>query len=588
MLTELRIENFAIIEQLDVALTSGLVAFTGETGAGKSIIIDAVETLLGGRADPDMVRAGAERANVEAVFRIPEFFRAPVTAILEREQLLDEPDFLTLGREIRLNGRNVARANGRTVNAALLRELGEYLIDVHGQSEHLSLLRVNQHLGLLDRYAISETGSLHQELIQAYRDVYEKLQAATAELERIRQAERDSARRAEMLTFQANEIEAARLQPGEEERLLEERNRLANAEGLSSAIQAALVTLDEGTPESPSATDLLGQAAHALAGLARLDSSKTDLSEQAQVLLENISDLAHSLRQYQEAVEFNPKRLDEVEERLALIQNLKRKYGGSLEAVLEHAGQARKQLEEITSAAERLQALESEQASLLAQLGERGTKLGQARRSAAEKLSKAIENELNDLQMSGARFEVSFKEQPDPQGAPLSGGRQVSYTANGLEQIEFLIAPNLGEGFKPLVKIASGGETSRLMLALKNVLAKADPVPTLIFDEIDQGIGGRVGAVVGQKLWKLGRQHQVFCITHLPQLAAYGEQHLHVEKVIQEGRTTTRVRKLEGQERLVELANMLGSLSEGTLQSAFELLQAAQKDEGVAANSAVP
>lgn len=584
MLVELHIENFAIIERLDVHLMPGLVTFTGETGAGKSIIIDAVETILGGRAEAIQVRAGAERASVEAVFRIPENSREAIHQVLAREELLDDPDYVTLGREVRLNGRNVARVNGRSVSVSLLRELGEYLVDVHGQSEHLSLLRVNQHLGLLDRYAISAQDGRLSQALDAYRQTYQRLQQVRRELQEIRQAERDAARRADMLTYQIQEIEAARLQPGEEERLREERNRLANAEGLTSAAQRALTALDEGTVEAPAATDLLGEVSDAIQALVRLDPSQGALAEAAQTIFESVTDLSQTLRAYLEGIEFNPRRLDQVEERLSLIHNLKRKYGDSISEVLKFAENARRQLDQITHSAERLQELEEEQEKLLVKLGEQGETLSSLRRNAAQILERAIEAELNDLHMSGARFQVDFQRQADPEGAYLADGARVAFHANGLDRVEFLIAPNPGEGFKPLAKIASGGETSRLMLALKNVLVQADHVPTLIFDEIDQGIGGRVGAVVGQKLWNLGRQHQVLCISHLPQLAAFGEQHFHVEKLVQTNRTHTQLKLLRGEERLVELAQMLGGVSEGTLQSARELLEMAQAQKRAPAN----
>ena len=573
MLTELRIENFAIIEQLDVHFEDGLITFTGETGAGKSIIIDAVETLLGGRAEAVQVRTGAERANVEAVFRIPAASRQAIHAILEREDLLDDPDYLALGREIRIVGRNTARINGRLVNAGLLRDLGEYLVDVHGQSEHLSLLRVNQHIGLLDRYASSDPQNPIESHLASYHKDFQRLQAVQRELEDLLQAERDAARRADMLTYQIQDIETARLHPGEEETLGEERDRLANAEELASLVQQALLALDEGAPQEPAATDLLGRVTEALESLAELDPSQTKLHEGMQSLFETLSDLARELRIYQESIEFNPRRLDQVEERLALIQSLKRKYGDSIPKILTFASNAHRQLDEITHAAERLEALDIERKDLLLRLGEQGEAISQCRLEAAKKLENAIEVELTDLHMAAAHFKVDFQQQDDKDGIPLQDGRKLAYHANGLERIEFLIAPNPGEGFKPLTKIASGGETSRLMLALKNVLVQADHVPTLIFDEIDQGIGGRVGGVVGQKLWRLARQHQVLCITHLPQLAAFGEQHFHVEKQVQEGRTTTHLKLLDGQDRLVELAQMLGSLSEGTLHSARELMQ---------------
>jgi DNA repair protein RecN (Recombination protein N) len=571
MLSELRIENFAIIDHLELALAPGLVTFTGETGAGKSIIIDAVEAVLGGRVDAAMIRAGAERANVEAIFRIPEAGRAALQAILEREDLQEDPDALSLGREIRRNGRSVARVNGRSVAVGLLGELGEYLVDVHGQSEHLSLLRVRQHLGLLDTYAIVG------DLLDAYQTTYRRLQMVRHELVELRQAESEAARRADILSYQINEIEAAHLNPEEEDGLRQERARLANAEGLASLAQEAIQLLDDGAPESPAITDLFGQVAHALHALARLDTGQAALGEQGELLLDNLTEMTRDLRQYLEGIEFNPRRLEQVEERLNLIHNLKRKYGDAISKVLAFAEDARRQLDAITHAGERIAELEAEEQSLLAQLGRQGLALSEKRHAAAKTLEAALEAELEHLNMSNARFHVDFQMRIDPEGAPLADGQRVGFDASGLERVEFLVAPNPGEGFKPLVKIASGGETSRLMLAIKNVLAHADQMPTLIFDEIDQGIGGRVGAVVGQKLWGLARQHQVLCVTHLPQLAAFGEQHYRVQKQILEGRTLTQVEPLQGEKRVLELAQMMGGVSDGTRRSAKELLQIAKR-----------
>jgi DNA repair protein RecN (Recombination protein N) len=397
-------------------------------------------------------------------------------------------------------------------------------------------------------------------------------------LAELRLAESEAERRIDILNYQINEIESTRLLSNEEEGLRGERNRLANAEGLASLAQEALLVLDEGDPSSPAVTDLLGQAGHALSGLARLDPSQSVLDEQAQELLETLTELVRTLRDYLENIEFNPKRLDQVEERLNLISTLKRKYGkpgvATIQDVLAFAQEAHRQLESITHASERIVELEAEQEKLLRELGKTGEELSRQRHRAAEVLETALETELDSLNMSGAKFKVEFLRRHDPEGVLLEDGRRVAFDANGLDHVEFLVAPNPGEGLKPLVKIASGGETSRLMLAIKNVLARADQVPTLIFDEIDQGIGGRVGSVVGRKLRELARQHQVLCVTHLPQLAAFGEQHLHVQKMIEEGRTSTHVESLAGEKRMLELAQMMGEVSEGTRRSAEELLEA--------------
>jgi DNA repair protein RecN (Recombination protein N) len=446
MLTELCIRNFAIIEDLSLDFGPGFVVFTGETGAGKSIIIDAVEMLLGERAESTMVRSGVDTALIEGTFQIDPAVQSDVLHVLEHEALLDDPEILTLGREIRRQGRNISRVNGRTVNVGLMRDLGAWLVDVHGQSEHLSLLRVREHLNLLDRFARVEG------LRNAFAQGYETLSRVRRELTELRQEEHDAARRADLLGFQINEIEAAALRPGEESELREERTRLANAEQLATLAEQAVMALDEGHQNQAAASDLLGQAAHALAALAKVDASMQAIQVEAQALLEQAGELARRLRVYRESIEFNPRRLDEVQDRLGLIGQLQRKYGGTVEAVLEHAGRARQELQSITHAEERIQELVAEEAALLARLGEIGSDLSRARREAAERLASAIEAELADLRMAGARFGVDMRWKDDLSGAPL-GDRRVAFDPSGMDQVEFLVAPNPGESLKPLVKI---------------------------------------------------------------------------------------------------------------------------------------
>jgi len=570
MLTELHIQNFAIIDKLDLRFGSGLIILTGETGAGKSIILDAVVMLIGGKADTTFVRTDSDAALVEGVFQVKGPEKDAVNEILSREELMDDPNYVVLSREIRKEGRSVARVNGRTVAVSLLKEIGALVVDIHGQAEHLSLLDSRAHLGLLDRYAEVARP------LNDYRQTYHALQNLRHELGELRKAQADAERKTEMLTYQAEEIEAARLKVGEDEELRKERDRLANAESLAQNAQEALAILDDGSPEMPAASDLMGQAAQALAALAKIDSAQNELANQAEVLLDTMSDIVHTLRDYLEEVEFNPKRLDEVEERIDLIYSMTRKYGGSIPAVIAYGQEARKQLETITGAAERINELELEEAKLLNKLAQQGSLLSDKRKSSAVAMAKGIETELGDLRMSSAKFKVDFQTKPDQNGVPLENGNRIGFDHNGFDKVEFLIAPNPGEGLKPLVKIASGGETSRLMLGLKNVLAGADEVPSLIFDEIDQGIGGRVGMTVGQKLWNLSRTHQVFCVTHLPQLAVFGDEHYQVQKLIQGNRTLTRVERLDGEPRLLELSQMLGEVGEGTLRSAHELLQVAR------------
>lgn len=565
MLDELRIENFAIINKLEIRFKSGLVIVTGETGAGKSIILDAIMALVGGRVDANMVRSGAERATLEAVFSIPTETRNEILDILKREELDEGDPYVILGREIRGEGRSIARVNGRSVNVSLLKELGRYLVDIHGQSEHLSLLDERSHLGLLDRYASTQAE------LSEYQASYKKLTGIRKELKTLRELENESARRMELLSFQVQEIEAAQLKEGEEEELDQERSRLANAENLSVSAQQALALLDEGQPDTSSAVDLIGQASQLLASLARIDASQQELASQVEAVNAQLTEVNRDLRGYLDGIEFNPRRLEQVENRLELIHQMKRKYGGSIEAAIEYGKNTRIQLENIANAGERIAELETAETAAVLEAKTSGQKLSEKRRASAVLLASAVERELADLSMPGARFSVSFDQ--DAQNAVVNE----HFSESGLDQVEFLIAPNPGEGLKPLVKIASGGETSRLMLALKNVLAGVDFVPTLVFDEIDQGIGGRVGFIVGEKLWHLGVHHQVMCVTHLSQLAAFGDQHFRVRKQIVEDRTLTEVEELDDTARIFELAQMTGSMSESNLTAAQEMLSKAHE-----------
>jgi DNA repair protein RecN (Recombination protein N) len=575
MLRELHIRNFAIIEELTLRFEPGLFVLTGETGAGKSILVDAIELLLGGRGDSNVIRAGEDAASVEGEFSLEEGVAPEVRGILDPEGLWEGEQSLTLGREVRREGRNIVRINGRAVNLAILRDVGQLLVDVHGQSEHLSLLRTREHLRLLDRFAGLE------ERRREFSLKVDELRGVRSELERIRAGERDAARRTDMLTYQIGEIEAARIQPGEEAALLEERTRLANAERLATLADQAVEALDSEEDERRPASNSLGEAARTLASLARIDPARKAAGENAQALVDQAAELARDLRAYREAIEFNPKRLEQVEERVELLRNLKRKYGDTLEAVIAHAATARNELEGITHADERRVKLEGKEAQLLVELGRQGAELSDLRAKAAEQLARGIEAELADLRMAGAKFAVERRWEESPDGAVV-GEKRIAFESTGLDNVEFLVAPNPGEGLKPLTKVASGGETSRLMLAMKSVLARADRTPTLIFDEIDQGIGGRVGMVVGRKLWRLTPRHQVFCVTHLPQLAAYGDQHLRVEKTVQGKRTLTQVKRLHARERVAELAVMLGTLSETTRESAEEILQIVNREKAEA------
>jgi DNA repair protein RecN (Recombination protein N) len=584
MLAELRIRNFAIIDQLELRFGPGLNILTGETGAGKSIIIDAVGLLLGDRAAGEWVRAGAELAEIEATFTLPaDAERAGEVRHLLEEQGLDDPDapdWIVLSREVRVNGRNICRVNGRSVSLQVLAAVTGALVDVHGQGEHLSLLQPRTHVHLLDRFA-----NLLPQRAALARKVQELRQVRT-ELQRLRQDARLMAQRLDMLNYQVDEIGAARLRPQEDQELEAERRRLANAEALNTLAQAAAVLLSQGDGEMPAAVDLANEAAGKLERLARIDPDMQQVATDAEVLVEQLSDLARTLQDYADSLEFNPQRLQEVEERLELIANLKRKYGDTIEQVLAFGARAQTELNEIGNWEGRTAHLEQQEDQLLRQIGQMGAQLSEQRRAAGEQLARQVESGLADLRMTRARFGVAIEQQERGDGALLPDGRRVAFDATGIDHVEFLISANPGEPLKPMAKVASGGETARLMLALKSTLAHADSTPTLIFDEIDQGIGGRVGAIVGQKLWLLtgapagesaaGPQHQVLCITHLPQLAAFGDQHFTVNKQVLavngEERTRTHVQQLEGAPRLDELVQMLGATGEAGRRSVEEMI----------------
>ena len=577
MLSELSIQNFAIIDKLSLEFEDGLIIFTGETGAGKSIIIDAVEAILGGRTDNTMIRSGAQEAIVEAIFQLQRSDPPQIKQILSKEGLLDDENQVILGREIRKTGKNLARINGRNVSVGLLREIGNYLVDIHGQSEHLTLLKTKYHLPLLDRFAITIPGNKLSSLLQNYQETYRELQKIQKEISALKEAEKDSARQEDLLKYQINEIESAYLQPGEEEILLDERKRLTNAEQLATLAQDALLTLEEGTPEVPSAIDRLGELLDILSRLSAIDKTQVGLHTSAENTFEEANELARSLREYIEEIEYNPDKLNQVEDRLFLIQNLRKKYGDSIPEILSFLEQAKESLEAITHSEERLAELEKQMIKLENKLAKLGSEISNERHSAATKLESAIEKELTELQMEKAKFRVSFEMIKDENGILMKDGNKYAFFSDGMEKVEFLIESNPGEGFKPLVKIASGGETSRLMLSLKSVLAEADEIPTLIFDEIDQGIGGRVGTSVGKKLRKLAETHQVLCVTHLPQLAAFGTQHFNIQKTVINNRTVTQAKELKKKERIKELAQMMGTVSEGTTHSAKELLKLAKE-----------
>lgn len=564
MLTELRVRDFAIIDALNVDFASGLNVLTGETGAGKSIIVDSIALLLGDRAEANMVRAGCERAMIEGSFSINRAKYTEIDALLREHGLDDDGNSVTLAREVRTNGRTVCRVNGRTVSQQILRDVGELLVDVHGQSEHLSLLRVREHLNLLDRFA-----GLWDLRAKVASKVGE-LRAVRKQIEEIERNTRERERRVDMLKFQVEEIRAARLKPSEEAALSEEHKRLANAEALAAYGDEANGALYDGSRDRPAALDQIAQALKALDNLSHYDPAFIEHRKTLAEANAIVDDVSRTVRAYRDSIEFNPQRLQKVEDRLELFKKLQRKYGESIDAVIAFGDAAARELDQIENSAEHVEALRKQESGLLKEAGKIAADLSKKRKAAAEVLARGVETELNDLRMSGAKFEVRFDHQePD---------------ATGTDKIEFMIAPNQGEGLKPLIKVASGGETARLMLALKAVLSRegTHAPPTLIFDEIDTGIGGRVGGTVGEKLWGLTRAHQVLCITHLPQLAAFGDAHLKVEKILADGRTTTNVRQLAKKARVDEIVQMLGTTGTAGAKGAEQLLREADEKKKAA------
>jgi DNA repair protein RecN (Recombination protein N) len=581
MLAEIDITNFAIIEHLHLQFHRGFNVMTGETGAGKSIIIDAVGMLLGGRAQSEFIRSGADKARVEGTFVLNAATRANIIPILDEIGIEHDDDTLIITREIHREGRNICRVNGRTVTLHTLQRIGEFLVDIHGQSEHLSLLRVREHIDFLDRY-----GNLW-DLRARVAEHVKRLRAVRNEIQSLMMDAREVARRVDRLTYVVAEISEANLKVGEEEALKQERELLGNAELRAHLADHAYRALYGASEDEKGAVDLLNAALQAITGLEKYDASVRALREEAESAAAQADDLARSLRAYRDSVEHDPARLAQIDERLDLIFRLKRKYGDTIEEILKYGENAAAELATISHSEERVNELRAQEAHLLKEIAVLASELSRARRDAGERLSREIEAQLQDLGMAKAKFGVALERADDPNG-PEVEGRRVAVDTTGIDRVEFLVSPNPGEPLKPLAKIASGGETSRLMLALKSVLAVADNTPTLIFDEIDQGIGGRTGGIVGNKLWALTPsaqkgddipQHQVICITHLPQIAAYGDAHFKIRKEIVGERTITQIAELDDAARIEEIAQMLGTETATTRRNAEELLREVKRQK---------
>ena len=571
MLVELHIKDFAIINELHLEFGEGFNVITGETGAGKSILIDAVNFVLGVGSGKDFIRSGAQQTTVEASFRVPEVLQSHIQSLLDEEAIeYDSLAELHLAREYRSNGRNVARVNGSVCKATTYREIGDLLLDIHGQNEHLSLLNPRQHIYLLDRLAELENDRL------AVTALVRKFQAVHREMEDLQHNEAELARRMDILQYQIDEIQNAKLRGDEENELREESNRLANAEKLRENALEIERLLFGGTRGTVGAVEQVSLTALLLEKAVKFDAGLQDLAELADSITIQVEEFAQTVRRYAENIDLSPGRIDEVEIRLQQITTLKRKYGGSIEAVLDFAEKAKRDLDNITHSEERLAELEIEGDQLLHQIGEAASRLSQRRKSAATRLSAEIMTELKDLRMEAARFEVAVVQQEMVDGC-FVGDQRLAFDLNGIDHVEFMISTNFGEPIMPLAKIASGGETARAMLALKNVLTNADHTPTLIFDEVDQGIGGRLGIVIGEKLWRLTGSHQVLCVTHLAQVASFADSHFKVSKQVSGSRTVTNIEQLYDSARVEEITQMLGSETESARLNAHELLGLARQ-----------
>lgn len=574
MLLELRVRDIGIIEEINWRLSDGLNIITGETGAGKSLVIDTVEALLGGKTDDESIRYGANEAQIEGVFALPHDDRiSALRESLAEKGLPAHEDTLVINCELRRKGRGVIRVNGHAVARGLLQQIGRGLIDVHGQSEHLSLLNTKSHLDFLDSYA--HTLNLRADFSARAAGLH----GVEQELDALLESEKGLARREEFLRYQIDEIGKAKLKVNEEEELERERTVLASCEKLKALSYEAYQALrGEDTPgPSSSAQDRLNQAIQAMKKLIELDPSLKQQFDFLEQSLYGLEETAEDIRAYSDRLEYDPKRLEEIESRLDFIRSLKRKYGQSIAEILDFQLKAEKELESLAHSSERRAELEKLRARLRLEMGKIASKLSAERSRAAARLVTAVKKELQDLGMSQVDFQVSINQVPDEAGIPFPDGQTCAISSEGADEVEFIASTNPGEPLKPLARIASTGEVSRFMLALKGVLSQADNIPVLVFDEIDIGVGGRSGEIIGRKLWALSRDHQTICVTHLPQIAAYADAHYRVRKEVSGARTLSKLEPLEDETRVEELATMLGGpqYTETSLKNARELMQKA-------------
>jgi len=575
MLIEIAVTDFAIIASTRMEFGPGMHVLTGETGAGKSILLDALGLVLGDRASADVVRTGARRARIEALFDLSDAPQERIRTLLEEHGVEPDGDQLVMTREIQAGGRSIARINGQVVTVGLLGEIGGMLVDIHGQSDHFAIRRKDEQRRILDRYAGLES------LVAEVREQVDAVQSVRSRLASLTTGERERAQRRDLLEYQVQEIDEAALQPGEDEVLVQEQRVLGNAEMIREEVLRT-VTLLSGADVADDGMDVasaLRLAEQGIQRVAEIDQAISPLAERVSELAILADDLGRDLRAYLDAVDVDEERLAEVEERLELIRTLKRKYGSSIEEVIAYGEDARRELESLSGDEFDTDALQARLIGLEKRLAELVVTLSTERQRAAERLSAEIEESIASLRMGNGVVRIEVRQVDDPRGLSvmLDGEtRSVHFDRTGIDDVEILVAPNRGEVPKPLGRIASGGETARIMLAFKSVLSEHDATPTLVFDEIDVGVGGRTGQVVGERLRDLAERHQVIVITHLPQVAAMADAHYRLVKGVDEsGTATTTIEAVAGDELVDELCRMLGARpdDEGARRHAAELLE---------------
>ncbi len=571
MLVELGINNFALIERQDIEFSPGLNILTGETGAGKSILIGALELLLGARASLDFIRTGAEKAEIRALFAVKDL--PGLKEKLRELGIEDEEGSLLLSREISRSGNNRVRINGQIATLGIIKEISPFLIDIHGQHEHQALFSEDNQREFLDHFGGRDLKNLKTQVKEAYKN----LQKGREELNRLRDSEKERKQRLELLEFQIKELEEADLKPGEEEQLNQEHRILTNVELLYNKCQEIFSNLS-GEEMETGINDQLGYLNKELKELREIDSQLENAEELLSSSYYQLQELAREIRSYADGIVFDEASLREVENRIGEINDLKRKYGPSFGEVIEFLDKAKEEHHNLQGSQERTEELEKKIEAGEARYLELAGQLSQKRKEAAKEMADLLVKELKGLAMPETRFRVDFKRIPDNIDGIKSEGEKIAFFQHGIDQIEFMLSPNPGEDLKPLTRIASGGEISRLMLALKALTADQEQVPTMIFDEIDSGIGGKTAQKVAEKLDQISSRRQVITITHLPHIASMADKHLFIDKEIKDGTTRTMVIELKSSDRTQELARMLeGEQSETALSHAREMLEKAQK-----------